>query len=349
MWYVNTIALPNHIQLNRLILRQTNKMNNIRRLCSGFSSKVVRFSYRNYSHNSFNDNSASSSFLTHGIHVFQCPDSIGIVAKLSDCIASNGGNIIAADVFVPQNKGLFYSRTDFVFDHVKWPRLRMEEDFLKISKTYNAVRSILKVPALDPKYKIAVLASNQDHCLIDSLHGWQDGRLPVDITCVISNHDRGPESEVIRFLQRHNIPYHYLKTTKENKREDDILKLVQDTDFLVLARYTKIISSTFLRSYGKDIINIHHCLLPSFRGANPFKQAFDAGVKIIGATSHFVTEGRDAGPIIEQMVERVSHKDDLQRFVQKSENIEKQCLSMAIRSYCELRVLPYEEKNTVVF
>ncbi|CAJ2645823.1 unnamed protein product [Trifolium pratense] len=286
-------------------------MNNIRRLCSAFSSKLVRFSYRNYSHNS-----VSSSFLTHGIHVFQCPDAIGIVAKLSDCIASNGGNILAADVFVPQNKGLFYSRTDFVFDHVKWPRSQMEDDFLKISKKINAVRSILRVPALDPKYKIAVLASNQGHCLIDSLHGWQDGRLPVDITCVISNHDRGPESEVIRFLERHGIPFHYLRTTTENKREEDILKLVQNTDFLVLARYM---------------------------------QAYDAGVKLIGATSHFVTEGVDAGPIIEQMVERVSHRDDLQSFVQKSENLEKQCLSMAIRSYCELRVLPYEEKSTVVF
>ncbi|CAJ2645821.1 unnamed protein product [Trifolium pratense] len=319
---------------------KTNEMNNIRRLCSAFSSKLVRFSYRNYSHNS-----VSSSFLTHGIHVFQCPDAIGIVAKLSDCIASNGGNILAADVFVPQNKGLFYSRTDFVFDHVKWPRSQMEDDFLKISKKINAVRSILRVPALDPKYKIAVLASNQGHCLIDSLHGWQDGRLPVDITCVI----RGPESEVIRFLERHGIPFHYLRTTTENKREEDILKLVQNTDFLVLARYMQIMSTDFLRSYGKDIINIHHCLLPSFRGGNPCKQAYDAGVKLIGATSHFVTEGVDAGPIIEQMVERVSHRDDLQSFVQKSENLEKQCLSMAIRSYCELRVLPYEEKSTVVF
>ncbi|KAK2372315.1 formyltetrahydrofolate deformylase 1, mitochondrial [Trifolium repens] len=251
-------------------------------------------------------------------------------------------------MFLYLNKGLFYSRTDFVFDHVKWPRPQMEDDFLKISKIFNAVRSILRVPTLDPKYKIAVLASNQDHCLIDSLHGWQDGRLPVDITCVISNHDRGPESEVIRFLQRHDIPFHYLRTT-ENKREEEILKLVQNTDFLVLARYMQILSSAFLRSYGKDIINIHHCLLPSFRGGNPCKQAYDAGVKLIGATSHFVTEGVDAGPIIEQMVERVSHRDDLQSFVQKSENLEKQCLSVAIRSYCELRVLPYEEKSTVVF
>ncbi|XP_061368267.1 formyltetrahydrofolate deformylase 2, mitochondrial-like isoform X2 [Gastrolobium bilobum] len=274
--------------------------------------RVVGLGCRNsYSYSSFNKSvdspilSCSSSFLTHGTHALQCPDAVGIVAKLSDCIASRGGNILAADVFVPENKRVFYSRTGFVFDPDKWPRVQMEEDFQKLSKTLNAIRSVIRVPALDPKYKIAVLASKQDHCLFDSLHGWQDGRLPVDITCVISNHDRGPESHVIRFLERYDIRYHYLRTTAENKREGEILELVRNTDFLVLARYTQILSSSFLRSYGKDIINIHHGLLPSFCGGNPSKQAFDAGVKLIGATSHFVTEGLDAGPIIEQMVDAI--------------------------------------------
>ncbi|KAH1157406.1 hypothetical protein GLYMA_11G034300v4 [Glycine max] len=212
------------------------------------------------------------------------------------------------------------------------------------------MRSVIRVPALDPKYKIAVLAAKQDHCLIDLLHGWQDRRLSVDIiTSVISNHYQSPENEVIRFLEMHGVPYHYLKTTAENKREEEILELVQNTDFLVLARYMRILSSFFLRSYGEDIINIHHGLLPSFSSSNPSKQAVDAGVKLIGATSHFVTERLAAGPIIEQMVERVSHRDKLQSFVQKSENLEKQCLTSVIRSYCELRVLPIEEKNTVVF
>ncbi|XP_058756697.1 formyltetrahydrofolate deformylase 1, mitochondrial-like [Vicia villosa] len=290
-----------------------------------------------------------SPSLCHGIHVFHCPDTVGIVAKLSDCIASKGGNILAADVFVPQNKHVFYSRSDFVFDPLKWPRMQMEEDFLKLSQAFNATRSVVRVPALDAKYKIAVLASKQDHCLVDLLHGWQDGKLPVDITCVISNHHRDSNTHVIRFLERHGIPYHYLNMTKENKRENEILELVQNTDFLVLARYMQILSGNFLRSYGNDVINIHHGLLPSFKGGHPSKQAFEAGVKLIGATSHFVTEELDAGPIIEQMVERVSHRDNLQSFVQKSENLEKQCLSKAIRSYCELRVLPYEGKKTVVF
>ncbi|XP_029127648.1 formyltetrahydrofolate deformylase 2, mitochondrial isoform X2 [Cajanus cajan] len=274
-----------------------------RRLCSSLNLfQVVRFGSKKKSYSSLHppNPSCSNSFLTHGIHVFQCPDTVGIVAKLSDCIASRGGNILAADVFVPQNKRVFYSRNVFVFDPVVWPRMQMEEDFLRLSKTFNAMRSVIRVPALDPKYKIAIVASKQDHCLIDLLHGWQDGRLSVDITCVISNHFRGPESEVIRFLEMHGVPYHYLRPT-ENKSEPEILKLVQNTDFLVLARYTRILSSTFLRSYGKDIINIHHGLLPSFSGINPSKQAVDAGVKLIGATSHFVTEEHNAGPIIEQM------------------------------------------------
>ncbi|KAK2413189.1 formyltetrahydrofolate deformylase 1, mitochondrial [Trifolium repens] len=320
----------------------------VRKLSQVFLGLTNNNKIRNISFKSI-DSPLPSPSLSHGIHVFHCPDAVGIVAKLSDCIASRGGNILAADVFVPQNKHVFYSRSDFVFDPVKWPRVQMEEDFLKLSQTFNATRSVVRVPALDPKYKIVVLASKQDHCLVDLLHGWQDGRLPVDITCVISNHHRDSNTHVIRFLERHGVPYHCLSTTKENKREGEILELVQNTDFLVLARYMQILSGNFLRSYGNDVINIHHGLLPSFKGGHPSKQAFEAGVKLIGATSHFVTEELDAGPIIEQMVERVSHRDNLQSFVQKSENLEKQCLSKAIKSYCELRVLPYEGKKTVVF
>eukprot|EP00268_Persea_americana_P022731 TRINITY_DN22564_c0_g1_i12.p1 TRINITY_DN22564_c0_g1~~TRINITY_DN22564_c0_g1_i12.p1 ORF type:complete len:275 (-),score=31.69 TRINITY_DN22564_c0_g1_i12:72-896(-) len=246
----------------------------------------------------------TSSFAasTLGIHVFHCPDEVGIVAKLSECIASRGGNIQSVDVFVPENKRVFYSRSEFVFDPARWPRVEMDNDFTKLSKLFNAQRSTVWVPDLDPKYKIAVLASKQDHCLVDLLYGWQEGKLPVDLTCVISNHERAPNTHVIRFLARHGIPYHYLPTTSGNKGEDKILDLVKNTDFLVLARYMQILSGNFLESYGKDVINIHHGLLPSFKGGSPCKQAYDAGVKLIGATSHFVTEELDAGAIIEQMV-----------------------------------------------
>ncbi|PIN19341.1 5'-phosphoribosylglycinamide formyltransferase [Handroanthus impetiginosus] len=327
-------------------------MSLLRRACARYSPQVHVLAKRSFKSLKFPGESLddiTSPALIHGIHVFHCPDEVGIVAKLSECIASRGGNILTADVFVPEKENVFYSRSEFVFDPAKWPREQMDKDFLKLSKLCNAMRSVVRVPTLDPKYKIAVLASKQDHCLVDLLHGWQDGRLPVDITAVISNHDRGPNTHVIRFLERHGIPYHCLNTTEEDKREGDILNLVKDTDFLVLARYMQVLSGNFLRSYGRDIINIHHGLLPSFKGGNPSRQAFDAGVKLIGATSHFVTEELDEGPIIEQMVERVSHRDNLRSFVQKSENLEKQCLAKAIKSYCELRVLPYKKNKTVVF
>lgn len=319
---------------------------------SSFPAQVLGFSKRPFKSFRFPGESlddSSSPSISHGIHVFHCPDEVGIVAKLSECIASRGGNILKADIFVPEDKNVFYSRSEFIFHRAKWSRVQMEEDFLKLSRMFNAINSVVRVPDLDPRHKIAILASKQDHCLVDLLHGWQDGRLPIQIASVISNHNRAPNTHVIRFLERHGIPYHYLGTTPEDKREKEILNLVQDTDFLVLARYMQILSGNFLKNYGKDVINIHHGLLPSFKGGHPAKQAFDVGVKLIGATSHFVTEELDGGPIIEQMVERVSHRDNLRSFVQKSMDLEKQCLSKAIKSYCELRVLPYEQNKTVVF
>ncbi|KAK4761595.1 hypothetical protein SAY87_029479 [Trapa incisa] len=302
------------------------------KLCSSFRGLAKRpLEFLKYPGESLDLATRTYASLTHGIHVFHCPDEVGIVAKLSECIASRGGNIHVADVFVPENKNVFYCRSEFFFDPLKWPLVQMDEDFLNLAKKFAAMRSTVRVPLLDPKCKIAVLASKQDHCLVDLLHGWQDGRLPVDIACVIGNHDRGSNTHVIRFLERHGIAYHFLQTTREDKREEEIMELVQGTDFLVLARYIQILSGKFLQGYGKDIINIHHGLLPSFKGGSPSKQAFKAGVKLIGATSHFVTEQLDAGPIIEQMVERVSHRDNLHSFVHKSENLEKQCLLKAIR------------------
>ncbi|CAN1748261.1 Formyltetrahydrofolate deformylase 2, mitochondrial [Linum perenne] len=135
--------------------------------------QFVNFASRSIKSFRFPGEPLDSSSITYGIHVFQCPDARGIVAKLSDCIASRGGNILGADIFVPENKEVFYSRSEFIFDHVKWPRAEVEEDFLKLSKTFNAARSVVRVPDLDPKYKIAILASKQA------------GKLPVEIVCVI--------------------------------------------------------------------------------------------------------------------------------------------------------------------
>ncbi|KAL3699095.1 hypothetical protein R1sor_017117 [Riccia sorocarpa] len=296
-------------------------------------------------------NDCPKSRRMHGVHLFQCSDQLGIVATISQKLARRGGNILSVDIYVDVDSGspVFYSRSEFSFDPLQWARDVMEEDFKEIAHRFKADMSVVRVPEVDPDLKMAVLASWQDHCLVDLLHRWQEGALPAQITAVLSNHSRGPNTHVVRFLDRHGIPYHYLPTTKSNKRETEIVDLVQDTDFLVLARYMQVLSPTFLRSYGKDIINIHHGLLPSFKGANPYRQAYQAGVKLIGATSHFVTDELDDGPIIEQMVDRISHRDTLGTFAMKSENLEKQCLAKAIRYYCEQRIVRYSGNKTIVF
>ncbi|XP_059074467.1 formyltetrahydrofolate deformylase 1, mitochondrial isoform X2 [Cryptomeria japonica] len=383
-----------------MIKRLSENVSNLRlltRSCSLYSSWGGSAAPPTYAWKVAGEDPSSQKQL-NGVHAFQCPDKSGIMAKLTECIASHGGNLINGDVFVSSQKQVFYSRRyqdgdsqarkiyksegspqgkssqdkgdllqpsidkdgllwtnvikgDFsnpVFQG-EWPRVAMDEDFGKLAKMFSAQKSIVRVPEIDAKFKIAVLASRQDHCLVDLLHEWQEGKLPVEITCVISNHNREPNTHVIRFLERHGIPYHYFPISKENKREEEILKLVGNTDFLVLARYMQILSQNFLENYGKDVINIHHGLLPSFKGGNPFRQAFDAGVKLIGATSHFVTAELDCGPIIEQMVQRISHRDTLLSFAQKSENLEKQCLAKVIKYYCELRVLRLGDTKTVVF
>jgi len=226
----------------------------------------------------------------------------------------------------------------------------MEKDFKTLAQTLGATKSVVRVPATDQKLRMAVLASWQEHCLVDLLLKWQEGGVPVDLTCVISNHERGMNTHVRRFLERHQIPYHYMPTTKTDKKEREILDLVaNNTDFLVLARYMQVLSAPFLETYGKDIINIHHGLLPSFKGANPYMQAYQAGVKLIGATSHFVTEDLDSGPIIEQMVDRVSHRDLPAAFAARSETLEKQCLAKAVKQYCEDRIVRYSGNKTIVF
>ncbi|XP_059074472.1 formyltetrahydrofolate deformylase 2, mitochondrial isoform X3 [Cryptomeria japonica] len=361
-----------------MIKRLSENVSNLRlltRSCSLYSSWGGSAAPPTYAWKVAGEDPSSQKQL-NGVHAFQCPDKSGIMAKLTECIASHGGNLINGDVFVSSQKQVFYSRryqdgdsqarkiyksegspqgkssqdkgdllqpsidkdgllwtnvikgdfsnpvfqgeqvSEFVYDPLQWPRVAMDEDFGKLAKMFSAQKSIVRVPEIDAKFKIAVLASRQDHCLVDLLHEWQEGKLPVEITCVISNHNREPNTHVIRFLERHGIPYHYFPISKENKREEEILKLVGNTDFLVLARYM---------------------------------QAFDAGVKLIGATSHFVTAELDCGPIIEQMVQRISHRDTLLSFAQKSENLEKQCLAKVIKYYCELRVLRLGDTKTVVF
>ena len=221
----------------------------------------------------------------------------------------------------------------------------MEADFQSLATQLGATRSLLHVPEVDARRRMGILVSQFDHCLTELLHRWEGGELDVDLTCVVSNHQRDRNTYVSRFLERHGVPLYYIPAGgpvpqgQLRSHEPAILSLVHRSDFLVTARYMQILSGGFLSSYGRDVINIHHGLLPSFKGANPYRQAYDAGVKIIGATAHFVTEELDAGPIIEQMVERVSHRDSLRIFAEKSRTLEKNCLFNATRLYVEERVV----------
>eukprot|EP00550_Attheya_septentrionalis_P005522 CAMPEP_0198296784 /NCGR_PEP_ID=MMETSP1449-20131203/33950_1 /TAXON_ID=420275 /ORGANISM="Attheya septentrionalis, Strain CCMP2084" /LENGTH=320 /DNA_ID=CAMNT_0043997503 /DNA_START=340 /DNA_END=1302 /DNA_ORIENTATION=- len=206
--------------------------------------------------------------------------------------------------------------------------------------------------------RMGVLVSRTEHCLIDLLNRIRSGDLNVTIPFVISNRNRegssGGCTHVRRSLDQLEIPYYHVPHGGRNRAdwEQDIRDIVgthgERTDFLVLARYMQILSGDFLRSYNGPIINIHHGLLPSFKGANPYRQAFDAGVKLIGATSHFVTEDLDEGPIIEQRIERVSHRDTIKSFRRKSEDLEAMALHEAVRSYTENRVTMVKGR-TVIF
>lgn len=272
------------------------------------------------------------------ILLFQCADQKGIVARISDFIFQQDGNIITADQYStdPMN-GHFFLRIEFYIDEAVHSLETLSRAFEPLAKEFQAKWQFY---AKDKKLRMGILVSKPDHCLFDLLYLWKSGDLNVDIPCVVSNH---PDHKIL--VEQYGVQYHYVPDVSEKK----ILNLISDTtDFLVLARYMQVLSADFLAQYGKDMINIHHSFLPSFKGANPYKQAFEKGVKVIGATSHFVTEDLDSGAIISQMVEPVSHKDDVASLIRKGKNLEKRALSHAIHNYLDYRIMRFQDK-TIVF
>ena len=198
--------------------------------------------------------------------------------------------------------------------------------------------------------KIGILCSGLSHCVVELLHRYESNELSCcEITVCVSNHEHKEDSFLRKLLERHNIPFHYIPAQSNDRREDEIRDLVEHTDLLILARYMQILSPKFLLSfYNNDIINIHHGLLPSFKRANPYKQAYDSGVKIIGATAHFVTPILDEGPIIEQLSERVSHRDTLPSFKSRTRALEKQCLFNAVSYYLDHKIMRYSQDRCAI-
>ncbi len=276
------------------------------------------------------------------ILLFQCKDQKGIVARISDFIFKCGGNIIALNQYSTNPKaGHFFMRVEFLVANKRYNKERLEDRLGVISGCFKAG---FKIYDKEKMLRMGILVSKPDHCLADILYLWKRGELVVDIPFVISNF-AGHKA----LVEQHKIPFYFIPAGKSDRKEKEILRRVAETtDFLALARYMLVLSSGFVKSYAKDIINIHHGFLPSFKGANPYQQALDHGVKVIGATSHFVTEKLDAGPIITQVVEQISHKDDLRSLLLKGRGLEKRALSDALHNYIEHRVIRFKDK-TVIF
>jgi len=276
--------------------------------------------------------------------LLSCPDRKGVVAGVAGFIYQHGGNILHADEHGDRDSNTFLMRVEFDPAELDLPLSDFSQQFTEIAKQFEMQ---WRVALSDVRPRVAILVSKYDHCLVDLLYRHQSGELTCDIACVISNHS---ESQSVAEFYR--VPFYLVPVTKQDKpaAERQIRSLLerQAVDLIVLARYMQILSPEFVNAYPQKIINIHHSFLPAFVGAKPYHQAFERGVKLIGATSHYVTEVLDDGPIIEQDVVRVSHRDSVDDIVQKGRDLEKVVLSRAVRWHIENRVLLYGNK-TVVF
>lgn len=274
-----------------------------------------------------------------------CPDKQGIVAAISEFIFKNGGNILDLDQHVDKENELFFMRVEWSLENFKIKNSELSEKFKDlVAEKFNMSWKI-KFPGHKPK--MAVFVSKIPHCLYDLLARTQSGEWEVDIPIIISNH---PDLEYI--AKAFGIDYYVFPNVKENKlgveaKQLELLKK-HDIDFVVLARYMQILTDDFVSHYPNKIINIHHSFLPAFAGAKPYHAAFERGVKIIGATSHYATAELDEGPIIEQDIVRVSHNDSIDDLVRKGRDLEKIVLSRAVRAHINMDVLVYKNK-TVVF
>lgn len=277
--------------------------------------------------------------------VIQCPDQKGIIAEVTQFIYSHKGNILYIDQYVDRENKAFFMRLESEFNGDLKAIDQFEEAFTSgPAKKYNMVWSL---HPHDKKPRMALFVSKYDHCLYDLLGRFKSGELEVEIPFILSNHaDLQPIAEAF------DIPYYHIPVTKETKAkaEEKQLSLLKEhnVSFIVLARYMQIISAKLIQHFPNKIINIHHSFLPAFPGAKPYHSAFERGVKIIGATSHYVTEELDAGPIIEQEVAHVTHTHSVGQLVAKGRDLEKIVLSRAVKNHIAHKVMVYSNK-TIVF
>jgi len=280
----------------------------------------------------------------NAVLLISCPDQKGLVATVSDFIFKHNGNIVHTDEHTDAELDRFLMRVEWGLDGFDLTLPDFPRAFAPIAERFKMQWSVASVA---DRPRMAIFVSKYDHCLNDLLYRQQSGELACDIPLIVSNH---PDCQ--RLADFYKIPFVVISVTKENKpqAEAEQLRLLREhkIDLIVLARYMQVLSTEFIREYPSRIINIHHSFLPAFVGAKPYHQAFQRGVKLIGATSHYVTEVLDDGPIIEQDVARISHRDALDDLLQKGRDLEKVVLSRGVRWHLENRVLLYGNK-TVVF
>ena len=281
------------------------------------------------------------------ILLLHCPDQPGIISEMTRFITDNQGNIVYLDQYVDRQDGIFFMRMEWELDEFLIPRDKIKEylDTLyaqKYSMTCNLYFN-------DVKPRMAIFVSKMSHCLYDLLARYKAGEFNVDIPCIVSNH------EELRYVgEQFNIPFYVWSINKDHSNKQEVEKVEMEllkkekVTFIVLARYMQIISDGMIKAYPNHIINIHHSFLPAFIGAKPYHQAWERGVKIIGATSHYVTAELDAGPIIEQDVVRITHKDTPESLVLKGRDLEKIVLSRAVKKHIERKILTYHNK-TIIF
>lgn len=277
--------------------------------------------------------------------LIHCDDRPGIVAAVTNFLYSHGANITQLDQHsTDPTGGEFFMRLEFQTPGLNVSRPALEQSFAEVVADRFGMQWRISYAA--NKQRMAILVSKENHCLLELLWQWKQGRLPCEMTQVISNHEIMREE-----VESFGIPYHHVPVSKETRAEDErkVLALLEGkADLVVLARYMQILSGEFISRFPYSIINIHHSFLPAFVGANPYRQAYERGVKLIGATAHYATEELDAGPIIEQDVARVSHRHSVAELRELGRNLERQALARAVRWRLEDRVLVHGNK-TVVF
>ena len=273
-----------------------------------------------------------------------CPDAKGIVAAIADFLYQHNANILHADQHQDAENSLFLMRVEWDLKDFSLDEASFARAFEVIAKTYKMTWE-LKLSADKPR--MAIMVSQYDHCLADLLHRYKNNELQCDIPLIISNHLNAQ-----KLAEFYGIPFFHIPVEKDKKKEAEAEQFAlfdeYQVDFLVLARYMQILSEDFVKRYPQRVINIHHSFLPAFIGAKPYHRAFERGVKLIGATSHYVTEVLDEGPIIEQDIDRISHRDQVEDLIQKGRDLERIVLYKAVRWHIENRILIYGNK-TVIF